>query len=98
MPITKKPFESYRLEEERAKDKSKVFPMRLNEEEQKMAKELMLLLNVKSPVTAIKDAAEIGLNVLHGTFGTTLLKRLFAKTRVKLEDYEDTEKPENIKL
>jgi len=98
MSIEKIPFQSYRLEEERAKDKSKVFPMRLNENEQKMAKEIMLLLNLKSPVTAIKDAAEIGWNVLHSTFGSNLLKRLFAKTRIKLEDYEDVDKPKNIKL
>lgn len=98
MALEKVPFESYRLEEERARDKSKVFPMRLNQQEQLMAKELMLLFNVKSPVTAIKFAAEVGRNVLHGTFGADLMKRLFAKERVRLEDYEDLDKPENVKL
>ena len=96
--IKKQPFQPYRLEEERMKDKSKVFPMRLNKQEQAMAKQLMILFNVKSPVTAIKYSAEIGLNVLHSTFGSSLLKRLFSKERIRLEDYEDPGKPENIKL
>lgn len=98
MTLEKLPFVAYRLEEERAKDKSKVFPMRLNEQEQKLAKELMILFNVKSPVTAIKFGAEVGRNVLHSTFGADLMKRLFAKERVRLEDYENIEKAENGKL
>jgi len=98
MTIEKVPFGSYRLEEERARDKSKVFPMRLNQQDQAMAKQLMVLFNVKSPVTAIKYGAEVGRNVLHGTFGAGLMKRLFSKERVRLEDYEDLDKPENIKL
>ena len=96
--IEKEPFQPYRLEEERAKDKSKVFPMRLNQQEQATAKQLMLLFNVKSPVTAIKYGAEIGLNVLHSTFGIDLMKRLFSKERIRLEDYEDIDKPDNAKL
>ena len=98
MTLERPAFTKLRLDEEKAKDKSKVFPMRLNEQEQAMAKELMILFNVKSPVTAIKYGAEVGKNVLHSTFGADLMKRLFAKERVKLEDYEDTNKPENIKL
>ena len=96
--LEKIPFEPYRLEEEKKGDTSKVFPMRLNQQEQAMAKELMILFNVKSPVTAIKFAAEVGRNVLHGTFGADLVKRLFAKERVKLEDYNDIDKTENMKL
>ena len=96
--LEKIPFEPYRLEEEKKGDTSKVFPMRLNQQEQAMAKELMILFNVKSPVTAIKFAAEVGRNVLHGTFGADLVKRLFAKERVKLEDYHDIDKTENMKL
>lgn len=96
--IEKQPFTPYKTEEERAKDTSKVFPMRLNQQEQALAKELMILFNVKSPVTAIKYGAEVGRNVLHATFGPDLMKRLFSKVRVRLEDYEDPDKPENIKL
>lgn len=98
MPLERPAFTKLRLDEEKAKDTSKVFPMRLNEQEQAMAKDLMILFNVKSPVTAIKYSAEVGKNVLHGTFGIDLMKRLFAKTRVKLEDYENIDKPENLKL
>ena len=98
MPLQKELFESYRLEEEKKGDTSKVFPMRLNQQEQAMAKDLMILFNVKSPVTAIKFSAEVGLNVLHSTFGADLMKCLFSKERVKLEDYQNIDKPENMKL
>jgi len=77
-----------RFEEEREADKSKVFPMRLNEREREIARKLMGLFNVKSPVTAIKQGAEVGLNVLHSTLGVDLMKRLFSKERLKLEDYD----------
>lgn len=68
-----------------------MFTVRLNLQEQEIAKELMILFNVKSPITALKMAARIGLNVLHTTFGADLMKRLFKKDRVFLEDYEDPE-------
>lgn len=95
--LIRPPFTSKYLDEEKEK-KSKVFPMRLNNKEQAFAKDLMVLFNVKSPVTAIKYGAEVGVNVLHSTLGADLMKRLFKKERTKLEDYEDIDKPKKIKL
>jgi hypothetical protein len=96
--MNENPFVPYRLEEDREKDKSKVFTVRLNLKEQEMAKELMTYFNVKSPATALKYAAMVGYRVLHTVFGEQLLTYLFKKDRGRLEDYEDLKKFKDKKL
>lgn len=77
-----------RFVEERDKDKSKVFTVRLNQGEQDMCIELMKMFNMKSPISALKAAAIVGRNVLHNTFSADFLRYMFSKERVRLEDYD----------
>lgn len=55
MPLIKKPFNPERLEEERAKDKRKVYPVSLNNEEQRKLKECMQLIEQDQPSKAIRQ-------------------------------------------
>ncbi|GEM_PF-4623649 len=82
MPITQKPFTPTRLEEER----EDVIAVRLNAEERALIEELKELLNIKQDSKALKMAALVGRNVLHGTFGPKFLKWLFKNERSKLEE------------
>lgn len=63
--LEKKPFIPYRLEEERDKDKSKVFTIRLNEEEITNLKEAQNILQQEKISTALKQLAMFGMYVLH---------------------------------
>ena len=85
MTLEKEPFVNYTLGE---KEKD-TFTVRVNAEERKMIEEIKETLNVSSDGKALKMAARIGLNVLHGTFGKDFLKYLFKKDRSKLEDYKN---------
>lgn len=59
MVIEKKPFKPYRLEEERAKDKRKVFPVSLNNDEQKMLADIMKLIEQDQPSKALRQVMHI---------------------------------------
>ena len=96
--IEPKPFIPYRYTEERQKDTSKVFTVRLNQQEQAMIKDIMALLNINSPGTALKVGATIGFNVLQNTFSKDILKWLTSKDRTKLEDYHNLDKPQDLNL
>jgi hypothetical protein len=85
LTIEKEPFVNYTLGE---KDKN-VFTVRVNDEEKKLIEELKEMLNIKSDSKALKMGAQIGLNVLHHTFGKEFLMYLFKKERSKLEDYKN---------
>lgn len=61
----RKYFYPTRDEEERAKDKSKVFTVRLNEAEIRQLKRDMKVLQQAKPSTALKQLADIGRYVLH---------------------------------
>ena len=90
MPIVnEKPFQAQRLEEERAKDKSRVIPVRVNKEEATWLEEIKEDLNIKSDGKALKTAAFIGRNVLQAQLGRPLLKYLFKNDRQKLEDFKN---------
>ena len=77
--IIKEPFQTYRLEEERAKDKSKVIPVRLNLEELKMLEEIKGLTGKENNSTALKHLAIIGYNVIHSVLGEDFFKALSRK-------------------
>ena len=68
--LKKKPFVPHRLEEERAKDKSKVYPVRLNKKQQSKLKQIQEDLDIPGDSTAIKAAFEIGFNVIHNQLGS----------------------------
>lgn len=84
MSLEKERFTSYDLNK-----KKNVFTVRVNDEERKLLEELKEVLNVASDGKALKIGALVGLNVLHSTFTRPVLKYLFKKDRIKLEDYKD---------
>jgi hypothetical protein len=65
--FTDKPaFTPQRLEEERDKDKGRVFTIRLNEEEAKQLEEVMAFLQQPKDSTAYKQMFRLGyINVIH---------------------------------
>jgi hypothetical protein len=63
--IEKKPFQSYKFEEERSEEKGKVFTIRLNAEELENLKQAQKILQQEKDSTALKQLAMYGLNVLH---------------------------------
>lgn len=85
MPIDKKPFTSYTLDEDKADplEKGKVFTVRLNPEEYRELKEDMKDFNLTTESTALKLLAGIGRNVLHGMLSRKKLRWLFNPLRVK---------------
>ena len=64
--IQEKKFTPLQTEEERTKDKGRVFTIRLNEEESKQLEEVMDFLQQPKDSTAYKQIFKIGyINVLH---------------------------------
>ena len=79
----KTPFYPKRLEEERAEDKRETVNVSINVEERAWLNELKRQFNTPMDSTALKTAAKVGLNVLHGTFGAELLPWLLSSKRRK---------------
>ena len=85
MPIKKKPFENYTLDED--KDKSReVFSISINKQERAWLDEIKEDLNIKQDGKALKYSAFIGRKVLHSLLGRKFLGYLFKKERVKFVD------------
>jgi len=83
-------FQPEKTEEERDKEKGKIFTIRLNAEElQDLKKDMKLLYQVK-PSTAIKILWKVGRNVLHdkktGEIYRVLLKNLRLNERIGIID------------
>ena len=78
MTLDKEPFRMYQSEEAIAKDKarSRVVTIRLNENEQRIIKELREMFSLHTDGTTIKLAMEIGYNVLHGFLGVKAMRYL----------------------
>lgn len=76
-----KPFTSYRLDDEKAEDKSKVIPVRMNLKEMAMLKDVMTDLNTDNPSTALKKGFFVGHNVIHQQFGEQFWKGLMRKDK-----------------
>jgi len=74
--IEKKPFIPYREEEERSKDTSKVFAIRLNTQELENLKVAQEILQQDKDSTCVKQLAMLGLHVLHERSSAYLLKVL----------------------
>ena len=75
--IEKPIFQPELLEEEREKDKSKVFTVRLNEEEQERLNASKKVLQQHKDSTALKMLADIGYNVLHDQLTGKILKTVY---------------------
>ena len=84
MTIEQEPFTKYNLEK-----KSDTFTVRINKQERQWLEEVKEDLNINSDSKALKVAAFIGKNVLQAQFTRPILKYLFKKERVKLEDYKN---------
>lgn len=65
MALKKLAFVRYKTEEEKAKEKGKVFTVRLNDEEIKQLEEDARILEQEKAGTTLKLLAEIGSSVLH---------------------------------
>ena len=75
--IIKKPFYPDRLQEERDKDKGKVLPVRLSEEELLKLQIDKKILHQPKDSTALKLLAEIGANVLHDRKTGAIIAAIF---------------------
>lgn len=81
--FTDKPdFTVTRTEEERAKDKGRVFTIRLNKEETKQLEEVMDFLQQPKDSTAFKQMFKIGyLNVIHDEKMKTIIGSILDNRR-----------------
>lgn len=59
MAIKKEAFKPYRLEEERAKDKRKIYPVSLNIDEQQKLGEIMKIIEQDQPSKALRQMMHI---------------------------------------
>ena len=75
--LEKKPFENYKEQEDRNKEKSKVITIRLNLKELKDLEELGKLLRQEKLGTVIKQLMMLGSNVLHDPQTEQLVETLF---------------------
>ena len=83
------PFVPMTLEEDKVFTQEKIFSIRLNKEESFWLEQIKEDLNIKSDGKALKMAAFIGKNVLHGLLGRKILRYLFNPNREKLTDYKN---------
>ncbi len=92
MPLKKTPFQSYKLEEERAKDKRETFTVSINQEERTWLEQAKLALDLRSDSKALKVLAEAGKNVLFLTIGPKILRYLTKKERSRYSDFKDIDR------
>lgn len=81
MPLQREPFTPTRLEEERAKDKSKVVPVRLNVEELRALEEAGLIIEEEKLSSVIKTLMNLGLIVIHSPETTAIINTVFKNKR-----------------
>lgn len=83
MPLEKKPFVSYTLDEDKPDpmESGRRFTVRLNASEYKELKEHMKIFNLRNESTMLKLLAHIGGNVILNTFSPKKLKWLFSSDR-----------------
>lgn len=87
MPLGKKPFVNYTLDEEKAKKpKRDIFSISLNEKERVLLNRFKQETNIPMDSKALKVAAIIGMNVSNSIFGTQILKYLSSQDRTKIID------------
>ena len=74
MGLKQEPFRVYREQEDRAKDKGKIFTIRLNEEELTNLKAAQNIMQQEKESTALKQLSMFGLYVLHDRSTAYILK------------------------
>lgn len=92
MVIEKVPFQRYKLDEEKAKEKGKTISVWLNEEEYKRVQELKRVIQQPKDSTALKILAEVGANLIeHDLTGKILQIVLNNITKNKRTGYQIVE-------
>ena len=81
MPLIKQPSQSERLQEERDQDKTRVFSIRLNDEELLWLQDGAKILQQERLTTAIKQLAKIGSIVLHDSQTKEIITSIFGNKR-----------------
>lgn len=85
MVIKKKPFVNYQIGEKDPFATGKVFTVRLNPQEYADLRHMEKTLRIHNDSTMLKTLAKIGINVLHNTFSTPVLRWLSDPERRKDE-------------
>lgn len=88
MALEKVPFQSYRTEEERSKDKRIKITVSLNELDQEIVEGLQEIYDVASPSTLLRIAAHDLHYAIHQRFNSRFIKYLFKKERDRWSYYE----------
>lgn len=81
MPLEKKPFVNYTLDEDKTEQNSETLTIRINKEERILIDELKALLNFTQDAKVIKIALQTQINVVHSTFGAPNLRYISSSTR-----------------
>lgn len=81
MPLQREAFTRTRLDEERAGDKSKVVPVRLNVEELRALEEAGLIIEEEKLSSVIKTLMNLGLIVIHKPETTAIISTVFKNQR-----------------
>lgn len=81
MPLEREAFTRTRLDEERATDKSKVVPVRLNIEELRTLEEAGLILEQEKISSVIKTLMNLGLIAIHKPETNYLIDSVFKNKR-----------------
>lgn len=79
--LIREPFTRTRLDEERAKDKSKVVPIRLNVEELRALTDAGLILEQEKISSVIKTLMNLGLIAIHKQETAYLIDSVFKNKR-----------------
>ena len=81
MALKKELFVPYRDQEERDQDKTRVFSIRLNDEELLWLQDAAIILQQERLTTAIKQLAKIGSIVLHDSKTREIIDNIFDNKR-----------------
>lgn len=96
MAIEQKPFEPYKLEEDR--NKRDIFTISLNQDERNWLEIIKLSWDIKSDSVALKLAAEIGKNVIFMSLPAKTWQYITREKRSRYSQFKDiqTKLDENV--
>lgn len=83
MSLQRTPFETVKLEEEKADDKSKVFTTRFNEKDQEALEDLKRLWGLDFDNGVIRASVHFARNVTQAQYAGGLNELLFKKRRMR---------------
>lgn len=83
--LEKKPFQLYRLDEEKPADDRTPVVLQMTAQDMADLAELQDLLSQPQRATAIKTAVRVARNVIRGTFGADEMRYISSRRRVRPE-------------